>query len=672
MKNKDSYYLLDNEVKYYPTTQMVHHVDSKIHLTDFQHKLLIYFLEHPGKIRTQYEICQQVWPNKVTTVDAFNKPLGAIRNALSNNQKAKKNHFIKTWSREGYSLECSCEFIGQTKRTKSLEPILKPAIWLTLVIMLTAVLTRLLSDKPVYEVTNLRRLTSLKGLAAEPSINDSGTRVAFTFYDSHGKGKILAKHVNQRDHVILTRGHNDKMPSLSPTGDRLLYQRLENGQCQVRLLYLNSALQVTEDKKLIHCSPSSFFVSMSWHDSSSFYYTDSSSPVGPYSIYRFDLKTGLSTLYLAPEAKTDYEHNGFARIVYHRQSSKLYIIHTRDWLNSQILMYHKDNLSHITSVNTAIGSIGTVDDTVIYKDNSNRLVLGSQKSSLTTQFNRPIMHPVTSQKSNSIAYSIGHIYQWNIFSYQLDNGKLTQLTFNNAANRYPVKNQEHFYYSSNFTGITQIYRQAKETKDQPIQLSNFKQNKSVHHLTVSADGKTLAISITKNTELYTISGTSLTFKQRLPNHVYPSFSPDSKRLLLSKIDEQGDYRVIEYSLADLQPTDIAINDARFAVYHKSGLIFNKNGQRGLYLFINGQVDVIDPEVEVFKPVHLAVADDAVYVIDRSDKFDKQLRKLSLNDNADSVLPIENAGQLSFHQGTLYYTLEQMGESSIYVGEIQLR
>lgn len=668
MANKERYYLLDNEVRYYPATQMVHHVDRQIHLTDFQHKLLMNFLQHPGQIRTQSEICQQVWPNKITTVDAFNKPLGAIRNALSNHQKSKKNHYIKTWSREGYSLQCSCELV-YTSSGYDLQPLLLRFAAFTLVSLLTIVVFKNFGTQAVYETGNLRRLTPLVGIAAEPTLSDDGNLIAFTFYDKNNQGSIFAKQLSHRDHVILTQGHNDKMPAISPTSDRLLYQRLEDGQCQIRMLTFAENLKVVEDEQLLLCSPTSFFVSMSWHDDNSFYYTDSSTAVGPYSIYRFDLTTGLSTLYLAPEVKINKEHNGFARVLYHRADKKLYIIHSPDWVNSEIFEYHQDKLSKIATVDTAIGSIGTFNGSVIYKDKSNRLMLKSQQKPLTTSFNRPVLHPATSQNSNKIAYYIGHFYQWNIYSYQVDNGQIVQLTANNAIDRHPIKTFDDFYYSSNFTGVTQIYRQPKTPGSQPLQLSNFTQDKEIVHVSVTLDGKIMAISDSKGTEIYEIKAESLILKKRFAGHIFPSFAADSKRLMLSQMTDNSGYIAIEYDLTDFTPTGLRLDEARFALYSRFGIIYSKNGEKGLYLLNNGRSKVIDDDIEVFKPAHITAGDGDLYVIDQADTREKQVLKISLSDFSQKKLPVAQAGQLYFYQGRLYYTLEQQGESSIYVGEI---
>lgn len=668
MEDKQSYYLLDNEVRYYPATQIVKHPDYESHLTDFQHKLLMNFLQNPGLVRTQEEICQQVWPNKITTVDAFNKPLGAIRNALSNNEKTKKNDFIKTWSREGYSLECNCELVS-TKKFGPVVERLKLFGSAIIVALIAAIMIAQFYQKPIYDVVNIRRLTPLNGIAAEPSLSDDGKLIAFTFYDRQFNGQILAKKLSAKDHVVLTQGHNDKMPSLSPTGNQVVYQRLEQNQCQIRMLTLTEKLIVSSDELLINCSPTSFFVSMAWHDESSFYYTDSSTAMGPYSIYRFDLKSGLSTLYLSPDVRVEKEHNGFARVVYHRKTQKLYIIHSPDWLNSVIKLYQNEDLTNLINVNTSIGSLGIFNDSAIYKDNSNRLIIGPQKQSLTTEFNRPVLHPVTSQDSNKIAYYIGHIYQWNIYSYKTDNGEIQQLTFDNARNRYPIKTAQHFYYSSDFTGITQIYRQPQDASGQPLQLSNFSTNREITQIAVSGDGQSLAISFGQITEIFAVKDHSLQFRHRFKKGVFPSFSLDSKRILLSVPQTKTSLSVVEYTLADMKPTSITIEDARFALYHKSGFIYAKSSGNGLYLYINGHSQPLNSEIQVFKPAHVALADDYIYVVDRSDKASKHVSKIALDGTSISPLPIKNVGQLHYFEGKLYYTLEQLGESSIYVGDI---
>ncbi|NQZ06393.1 MAG: winged helix-turn-helix domain-containing protein, partial [Algicola sp.] len=161
METNGSYYLIDNEVRYYPASQLVEHPQQSVQLTDFQHKLLIYFLDNPKVVRSYEQISQHVWPNKITTVDAFNKPLGAIRNALSDNIKSKKNHYIKTWAREGYGLGCSCIFIENEQKMKSPISWMIPAFLASIALIVIAFAYVVSVRNPVFEVDNLRKLTSL-------------------------------------------------------------------------------------------------------------------------------------------------------------------------------------------------------------------------------------------------------------------------------------------------------------------------------------------------------------------------------------------------------------------------------------------------------------------------------------------------------------------------------
>jgi Tol biopolymer transport system component/DNA-binding winged helix-turn-helix (wHTH) protein len=664
---KDSYYLLDEAVKYYPASQQVDNSFTVIQLTDFQHKLLVYFLENPEVTRTQGEISQLVWPNKVTTVDAFNKPLGAIRNALSNNAREKKNHYIKTWAREGYSLGCSCTYVkGENGSRLWSKRVL--AVCATVVLIVLASTT--LFTPAIYQVTNPIRLTSLQGIVTEPSLTDDGKYIAFTFYDVADKGQIFAKKLSERDHVVLTKGHTDKMPSWSPKGDKLVYQRSNINQCEIRLITFTSPLVIDKNQLIHRCSSTSFFVSFTWQSDNAFYFTDSTTKLGPKSIYLFNLKSGLSSLYLAPELDINNESTGFARIAYQRTQDKLYIIQSPDWINTEVHVYGDKKLVKLASIDVSLSSVGLFNDSFVYKDSRNRLMLASQEQqSLTTEFNRPILHPVISQNARKIAYYVGHIYQWNVYSFNTKNQKKQQLTFDNAADRFPIKTADNLYYSSDFTGITQIYRQPVGSSNQPVQLTNFKINRRPTHISISPNGKVLAISYASGTDLHQIIENSLQPLATFETLIYPSFSPDSQKVMLTQLSNQGRHASIEYDLATRQPTGVNIPESRFAIYHQNGIIYAKTNEPGLYTSKNGTTRTINTLIKVFTPAHISVSNDALYA---TDTIDNSVKKISLIGDEVTTLPITKAGQLYHYKGIIYYTLERLGESSIYVGDIVQR
>ncbi|NQZ06247.1 MAG: hypothetical protein HRT35_03715, partial [Algicola sp.] len=311
-------------------------------------------------------------------------------------------------------------------------------------------------------------------------------------------------------------------------------------------------------------------------------------------------------------------------------------------------------------------SVGLFNGSFVYKDGRNRIMLNSQKQSLTTGWHSPILQPTSSANSNKIAFYSGHLYQWNIHSYDTNSAQGKQLTFNIAANRFPVKTADNFYYSSDFTGITQIYRLSDDGKGKPIQLINFKKNRRATHISVSPNGKMLAISYISRTDCYRLTGDSLKLVKQFEDLIYPSFSLDSKKVMLFKTDDKPEQTSIEFNLNSWQRTGITIPQSQFAIYHRRGIIFTKTGNKGIYLFNNGTTTTINDSITLYTPADISAADDFLYAVDKSDN---RVKKIAISGEDIDDLPIKNVGQLYHYKGIIYYTLEQMGKTSIYVGDI---
>ncbi len=78
--------------------------------------VLTYLAEHQGKVVSYDELFSNVWPDTVVTPNTLQRSIAQLRKLLG--EDSKRQSFIKTHAKQGYSLECAVKWQGAEAVTK--------------------------------------------------------------------------------------------------------------------------------------------------------------------------------------------------------------------------------------------------------------------------------------------------------------------------------------------------------------------------------------------------------------------------------------------------------------------------------------------------------------------------------------------------------------------------
>ena len=66
--------------------------------------VLTYLARNPGKVVSQNELLDNIWPDTVVTPNTLQRSIAQLRKAFGDDRKSQA--YIKTHAKQGYSLEC--------------------------------------------------------------------------------------------------------------------------------------------------------------------------------------------------------------------------------------------------------------------------------------------------------------------------------------------------------------------------------------------------------------------------------------------------------------------------------------------------------------------------------------------------------------------------------------
>lgn len=191
--------------------------------------VLTYLAEHQGRVVSQDELLDHIWPDTVVTPNTLQRSIALLRKALGDDGKVQT--FIKTHAKQGYSLECDVRWNldpGPTvtrdepedqQPTNTQEPhrhkpatAPRPGLKLLLalvVVVLLGLLTRshwLPETSSTMRIEHIRSLTATDDKEFDPSYTPDGEHIVFHRYQEKlCVNHLWAKHTDTQNEVRLTK-----------------------------------------------------------------------------------------------------------------------------------------------------------------------------------------------------------------------------------------------------------------------------------------------------------------------------------------------------------------------------------------------------------------------------------------------------------------------------------
>ncbi|MBV2130322.1 winged helix-turn-helix domain-containing protein [Arsukibacterium indicum] len=281
-----------------------------------QAELLLFLARHAGEPVSREQLINEIWDGRVVSESAINRAVSLLRKACASLDP--ETDYIATIPKLGYCLVPAASLIQPVTDTasklnelpaqpdKTPQPFAtdsttaRPAgpagsrvSWLISALLLAVIALSLAWLKTVPAVSTVadkvlipEPVTSFDGAEFDISSSDDG-QLLFHRRDANGKIQFWLRS-EQQDKPLIAAAVQALNGSISPDGNKLVYRRLDNGQCQIMLLPLRP---VAPERQLFDCASDSVFEAAWSPDSEYFFYRLRQNKTRPYLVYRYQLAT---------------------------------------------------------------------------------------------------------------------------------------------------------------------------------------------------------------------------------------------------------------------------------------------------------------------------------------------------------------------------------------------
>lgn len=677
----EDYYLINGQIKFYFDIehQFIEYKGSRESLEPKESQILKYILEN-----TQDELIKseailddnwEYWSDK----KVLQKVLSTLRKKFKN-IGVTENGFVAVGT--NYKINYNGELVNSTQkqeeeksalRHKIIDSTKTAVIWAFAgAIALFAVIK--LNETPQYTIDNVIQATAISGVSVEPALSPNGEALAFT-HKKDNSSRIYIKVDSNLNYQTLSEGFEDQVPSWSPSGKQLAFQRKDKNICEIRVVKLNSQYEIQGPSQLITtCSQHTGLSNLTWQSEDILFFTERFHAGSPYDIKKANLITGTVSDYFTYKNNKDYGGSGHYFIIYNHKLKSLFSLESPNWVVSNISRVNKDNTSStIRKLGDTLLSFSIFEDQIIFKDLDNQLKsfplnMPDKMSIVFKNPLKPIGYPVVSSSGNKIALVSGSVFRYDLLSYNLNNKTISEIISSNYQLRLPQGINQEILYVSDETGIYQIY---SYTKDSRLQLTNFTENRRIVYFTQSRDKNWLAINFIDGTILYRRSPHGITEVKSFPLMSSPSFSMNSKRLLIKRLvsNDEPDgpswkTELVEYDMKNFEETGITIKNASFGVYHDKGIIF-VNNDRKVKLFKLNEISSIYDGKSPLTPSLFAVNKDSIIISSTTDNA------IAVNIDTREVfkLPRKVEGSITSINDNIYFKHRSLGKMIIFTGDL---
>ncbi len=490
---------------------------------------------------------------------------------------------------------------------------------------------RLQTKKPHYKIAY-----ESKTMKHELSPSESGDFIVFSAQVLDSPQRIIAIHTvaNSTTEYIKRPGVELTSPILLPD-DNVVFKNIKDDQCWIEKINLSALLAGDIGETIASCSANSPTFSMAYNGNNGLFITESYKESIPANLRLINIENGEQVVIKAGQKGG----TGIYKVVTNKDNTLVALLSCNDWFTTHIAIFESDNFDKplwSTQLESLLYSAALFDSKVIYKDNYGGITTvnfdddGKQLDSSQL----PIMQPfkAVTRFNKGIIFNEGEFYSQNIFINGLYADTSTAITDEKGIkNNIPFQfDDEQVWYSSNRTGISQIWSYNQNTQQQK-QVSSFNKSLLIKSMSVDKDNSIAAISTQSGILIFNLDS-QYHFNELIAQveGTHPALA-DDKLIFTGK--KSGNYNIFSYQLNSGEIKQITANGGYNPLVIDDKLFFENYHKFGIWtLSEKGQEELLIPLS--FELAHWFYFEDSFYLYDNANQlytYDTVTDELSENE-----------------------------------------
>ena len=613
--------------------------DKEVHISPKQSKLLVYFVENPGKIRTRDEILDAVWGPGQHSYNTLTRTICLLHESLPANCKIKAVH------RVGYVFEHKvvCEapkydkFEYRLKHSATFKRLAYSFLLMfgsAVVVGSTYAVASIywgINPPPRYELENINPRFTRDHIVRVPRLSPDGRFIAHRFandiYNDNYIGLFDLKTGHTR--TVVKLGIFDGF-SWNLAGDKLVYQSTTTGKCEIRLLsFHNEDKTAFSDEYVTDCFNSSGRLSFAWFNEREFYVNfvgqnKINSPNGYplHHLYSFNIVTKERIKH----ASADYKGGvGYYSLEYDSNTQTLYFLQTDNFVTTSFYQYKNKQLVKLAEVDYLVHFFTVDNNRLVYKNNLNQFVINQPANLFNDQKLLLRGQPVTIGQphlhKNKLVYMAGEAFHFNL--QQWHEQKLTGVDLQQFSANVLAKMADKLIFASAQTGIFQVYMVTDNGHVK--QISDMQINEPLRHIEVVDD--IFVLSYIDKVVLYQFKHQQLKLIKTLNGYNRGVLSDDGNTILLTQKNDGASTTIYQKQLNSIFNNEQNIAKGKLAFSHHNNIIYLNNDFE-LIRLIDGKQHVVATNINVSSIEYTDVNGDDFYYIERGEGVNR-LYKVNL-------------------------------------------
>lgn len=268
--------------------------EQALRLAPQQTKLLLFLINHAGKVLSREQIIDHVWQDKIVNEDALSRSIANLRSLLGDNT----NHplYIETIPKQGYRFIAPINDSPISSRSlKSLKFGPKFLIAIFSFITLIIINYAMTSDSPQNHINlsqainNSHRLTADDLVEYQPDISSDGTLISYVYRKDGIFGTRIVSSDGALRYELADPSMHYLSPAIAPNNKSFLIAAYNKDSCQILLVDLPSL----NKKQLTTCVAPNESGILDWSiNGKQFLYVDAGENNDSSSIWLYDVVNG--------------------------------------------------------------------------------------------------------------------------------------------------------------------------------------------------------------------------------------------------------------------------------------------------------------------------------------------------------------------------------------------